>query len=56
MGIYVSTNSSLVLWVETKHKGKQSEAQKDFEFKVRARGCDYLIVTDVDQLQKKLEG
>jgi len=43
-----------ILWVETKHKGKQSQAQKDFEAQVREQGCDYLIVTDVDQLINRL--
>lgn len=46
---------SSVLWIETKHKRKQTESQKAFEAQVRAQGCDYRIVTDVDQLREVLE-
>ena len=45
-----------ILWIETKHKGKQSEAQKAFETQVRAQGCDYIVVRDVDELRERLEG
>lgn len=44
-----------VIWIETKHKGKQTESQKAFQCEVESQGCEYLICTDVDQVRERLE-
>lgn len=46
-----------ILWVEAKAlKGKQSEAQKDFQAEVETAGHDYVLVRDLDDLIGWLNG
>jgi len=43
-----------VWFIETKGKGKQSPEQADFQRKVEAQGCRYLLVRDVQELMEEM--
>lgn len=47
----------LLVWLEVKGKnGKQSEAQKDFEFEVFNSGHKYFVVRSVEDVEQALKG